>query len=177
MRADALLVLRLEMAEGTHGAGELADAHVFGGGVKAGDIPLRFRIPVEQLEPKRCRLSVNAVSAPNSRRVLELERALFQDRSKFFELRRDDRGGGFDLQRLRRIHHIVRRQAIVQPARLGADLLSERGGKGEDVMFDLGLDLLNSLDVNLATFANSFSGLSRNNAVFGKHIAGCALDR
>ena len=35
-RADSLFVFRLQMAEGADGARELADAHVFGGGVEAG---------------------------------------------------------------------------------------------------------------------------------------------
>jgi hypothetical protein len=77
-RADALFVLGLQVAEGADGAGELADAHVLGGGVEAGQVALHLRIPVEQLEAEGGRLGVDAVGAADGGRVLELDGAALE---------------------------------------------------------------------------------------------------
>src|SRR6202522_1182113 len=73
-RADALLVLRLQMPECPHRAGELPHAHIFGSRVETDNVALDLRIPVQQLEAKGRRLGMNAMRAPNRRRVLELDR-------------------------------------------------------------------------------------------------------
>ena len=77
-RADAFFVLGLEMAEGADRAGELAHAHVFGGGIEAGEVALHLGVPVEQLEAEGRRLGVDAVGAADGRRVLELESAALE---------------------------------------------------------------------------------------------------
>ena len=71
--ADSFFLLGLEMAEGTDGAGELADAHVFSGGMEAGQVALHLGVPVQQLESERGGLGVNAVSATDGRGVLEFD--------------------------------------------------------------------------------------------------------
>ncbi len=81
-RADALFVFWLKMAECSDGARELAYAHVFGRGVKAGQIPLHLGVPVEQLQAKGCGLGMNAMRAPDRRRVLELEGAALEHGQK-----------------------------------------------------------------------------------------------
>src|SRR5271170_7897809 len=45
--ADPLFVLRLQMTKRADGAGEFADAHVFGGGGEASCVALHLRVPVE----------------------------------------------------------------------------------------------------------------------------------
>ena len=88
-RADALFVLRLQMAEGSHRARKLAHAHVFGGGIKAGQVALHLGVPVQQLEPEGRRLGVDAVRAADGRRVLELQRAALQHRQQRHNPRRE----------------------------------------------------------------------------------------
>ena len=72
-------VLGLEVAEGADGAGELADAQVFGGGVEAGEVALHLGVPVEQLEAEGGGLGVDAVGAADDGRVLELDGAALED--------------------------------------------------------------------------------------------------
>jgi hypothetical protein len=77
-RADALLVLRLQVAKGAHRAGELAHAHILGRRVEAGQVALHLGVPVEQLEAEGGRLGVNAVGAADGGRVLELDGAALE---------------------------------------------------------------------------------------------------
>ena len=81
-RADAFFVLRLQVAEGAHSAGELAHAHVLGCGVEARQIALHFGVPVEQLEAEGGRLGVDAVGAADGGRVLELDGAALEHREQ-----------------------------------------------------------------------------------------------
>jgi hypothetical protein len=74
--ADGCFVLGLEVAEGADGAGELADAQVFGGGVEAGEVALHLGVPEQELEAEGGGLGVDAVGAADGGRVLELEGAL-----------------------------------------------------------------------------------------------------
>ena len=76
--ADGLFVLGLEVAEGTDGAGELADAEVFGGGVEAGEVALHLGVPEQELEAEGGGFGVDAVGAADDGRVLELDCAFFQ---------------------------------------------------------------------------------------------------
>jgi hypothetical protein len=83
-RADALLVLGLEMAECADSSRQLAHAHVLGGRVEASQVALHLRIPVQQLQAEGRRLGMDAVRAADRRRVLELEGAALEDRQQLF---------------------------------------------------------------------------------------------
>ena len=74
-RANALFVLRLQMAEGAHSARQLADAHVLSGGGEACGIALHLGIPVEQLQTKCRRLRMNPMCPADGGRQLELDGA------------------------------------------------------------------------------------------------------
>ncbi len=76
--ADGFFVLGLEVAEGADGAGELADAEVFGGGVEAGEVALHLGVPEEELEAEGGGLGVDAVGAADDGGVLELDGALLE---------------------------------------------------------------------------------------------------
>src|SRR5260370_40820231 len=87
--ADRLFVFGLEMAEGSDGSGELADAEVLGCGVEAGEVvqrnltrfdaevlgcgveagevALHFGVPEEELEAEGGGLGVDAVGAADDR--------------------------------------------------------------------------------------------------------------
>ena len=124
---------------------------LLGGGFEAGDVAPHFGVPVEQLEAEGRRLGVDAVGSPDRGSVLEFEGAPLEDREQAYSIAVGNDGRGrFDLQRLRGVDDIVRSEPVVQPARFGADLFGDRGGEGDDVVPDFGLDLLNSLNVNLA---------------------------
>ncbi len=149
-RADALFVLRLQMAEGADGAGELADAHVFGGSIEAGEVALHLGVPVEQLEAECRGLGVDAVRAADGRRVLELDGAALEHCEQRRKPVADERRRLFDLQGLRGVDNVVRREPVVQPAGLGVQPLRfqafcDGGREGDDVVLHFGLDLLDAI--------------------------------
>ena len=77
-RADLLFEFRRQMREDADRAGELSDAHVFGGSRKARDVALRLRIPVSHLETEGDGLGMDAVRAPHHRRVFEFPGAALE---------------------------------------------------------------------------------------------------
>ena len=117
-RADLLFEFRREMGEDSHGAGELAHAHVFGGGIEARDVALRFRIPVGQFESEGDGLGVDAVGAADHGRVFEFPGAAFEHFGEALKIFRDDGGRLADQQGLRGIDHVVGSEAVVKPARI-----------------------------------------------------------
>jgi len=60
------------VGEDSDGTGELPYPHVFGGGEEAGDIALRFGIPVGKFESEGDGLGVDAVGASDHGSVFEL---------------------------------------------------------------------------------------------------------
>src|SRR4029077_20440208 len=135
--AYAFFQFGAEVREGSDCAGELPYPHVFGGGAKAGDIALGFGIPVGQLETKSNGFGVNAVSAANHGSVFEFQGTAFKNSRKFFQIGGDDGGCLLDEQSLGSIDDIVRSQAVVKPAGVGADDLGHGGGEGDNVVADL----------------------------------------
>jgi hypothetical protein len=165
-------MFRLEVAEGPDRAGELANPHVLGRGIKARQVAIHLRIPVEQLQPEGGRFSMHAVGAADDGRVLELESAPPQHFFQAKDALAQQPGGGLHLQRLRRIHHVIRGQPVVQPAGFGADLLRYRSGEGDDVMLHLGLDLMDACQIEVGLVADRHGGLLRHDAVLGQRFAG-----
>jgi hypothetical protein len=134
----------------SHRARELAHSQIFGGGLEALDVALRLRIPVGDFESKGDGFGVNAVSAPDHRRVFELPGPAFEHLGKTVEIARNQNGRLLDEQRLRRIDHIVRGQAIVEPAGVRANDLGHCRRKGDDVVFDLGFNLENAVNAEVS---------------------------
>src|ERR1700677_425092 len=114
--ANGGFVLGLEVAKRAYGAGELAHPHVFRARIKASQVAHNLGIPVEQFEAEGRWLSVDSVRAPDGWSVLELQCTLAKDTGQREHALANDRRGCLNLQRLRRVDHIVGRKAIVQPA-------------------------------------------------------------
>ena len=176
-RADFLLEFRGKVREGANCAGELSHPQAFSGVAKARNVALRFRVPICQLESEGNGFGVHAVGAANLRRVLEFPGAALEHFGKALQIFGDDVGGLPDQQRLRRVYHVVGSQAVVEPARVRADDLGDRGGEGNDVVPDLGLDLLNALEFEAGALANGLGGLFGDKAGFGQSLGGGDLDR
>ncbi len=179
-RADALFVLRLEVAEGANRTGKLADAHILGSGIEADEVALHFRIPVEQLEAEGRGFGVDAVGTANGRRVLEFDGAAFEHGQQGDQPDADVHRCLFDLQSLGSINHIVRGKAIVQPAGLGghplrSEALGNRGGEGDDVVLHFRFDLMNAGYGEAGFRGNRFSRGNGNDTVLGEHGAGSRL--
>jgi hypothetical protein len=169
-------MFRLQMTEGADGARKFADAHVFRSHVKAAKIASHLRIPVQKLQPEGGGLGVYTMGATDRGRVLEFDGATPQNIEKAKNIGTQDGGGSFDLQSLRGIDHIVRSEAVVQPARLGPNLFADGGGEGNHVMANFRLNLLNAVDINAAALANGARRLCRNDAKFGQGLRGSGFD-
>ena len=114
---------------------------VLGGGVEADKVTLHLREPEKELEAEGGWLGVDAVGATDDGGVLELESAAGEDVREVEDAGADFCGGFLELESLRRVDDVGRGEAVVKPAGLGADVLGDRGGKGDDVVPDLGLRL------------------------------------
>ena len=114
--ADGFFVLGLEVAEGADGAGELADAEVFGGGVEAGEVALHLGVPEQELEAEGGGFGVDAVGAADDGGVLELDGALFERFGEGEDAGADDGGGFAELEGLRGVDDVGGGEAVVQPA-------------------------------------------------------------
>jgi len=155
---DFLLVLRFEVGCVSHRAGKLADTHLLGRKLKALDVALHLRIPVGQLEAERNRLGVDSVGAADRGSVLELPGAPLQHLAKFRQVVANDGRRLLHQQRLRGVNHVIRRESIMEPARLRPYLFRYGGGEGDDVMLHFGFNLVDASNIDVALFAN---GLGR----------------
>ena len=129
------------------------DAHVFRRGHEARDVALRFRIPVGELEAEGDGLGVDAVGAADHGSVFELPGAAFEDFGKALEVVRDDLRGLADEQGLRGVDDVVGGQTVVEPAGVRADDFRDRGGEGDYVVPDLGLDFVDAFDAEVGALA------------------------
>src|SRR6185437_11604970 len=104
------------MRERAHRARDFPDAQVFGCSVEAFQIASGLRVPDREFETEGDRLGMNPVRTADLDRVSEFERAALEYIAKANQARAQDRGGLFDLQRLRGIHDIVRCETVMKPA-------------------------------------------------------------
>ena len=58
----------------------------------------------------------------------------------------------------------------------GVDVLGDRGGEGDDVVFDLGFDLVNAVDSESTAVTDCVSGGLRNEAEFRESLGSGDLD-
>ena len=165
-------VLGLEVAEGADGPGELAYAEVFGGGVEAGEVALHLGVPEEKLEAEGGGFGVDSVGAADDWSVLELDGALLEGVGKSDDSGADDGGGLFELEGLRGVDYVGGGKTVVEPAGgLGiGDVLGDGGGEGNDVMADLGLDLVDASYSEVGFVADGVGGGLRDEAEFGEGL-------
>jgi hypothetical protein len=69
-----------------------------------------------------------------------------------------DIGGLFDQQRLRGVDYVVGGEAVVEPARFGADEFGDRRGEGDDVVANFGFDFVDAFDFEVGALADGFGG-------------------
>ena len=121
---------------------------------------------------------MNAVGPADLRRVLKFVRALFQHFTEALEPRLNQARSLAHLQRLRRIHHVVRRQAVMQPARRCgiADRFAHSQRKGNDVVPHACFDLQHARRIHARTFANARRRFPRHDTAFGERVRGGQFD-
>src|SRR5581483_5967627 len=114
------------------------------------------------------RLGVYAVGAADHGRVLELPRSALEDVGKPLQILRDDLRRLPDQQGLRSIHNIVRCEAVVKPAGMRYDNLGDCGGESDDVVANLGLNLVDAFDAKVGSLLDGLGSIFRNQAGGGK---------
>ena len=126
-RADRLLDRGRQVGERADRAGDLADRGFLERAREAHALPAHLLGEHEQLEAERGGLGVHAVGAADARGVLELARAPHQHAAQALDAVREDPPRVADLERERGVEHVARGEPVVHVARVGADLLGERG--------------------------------------------------
>ena len=176
--ADFVFDVGAEMRAGADRAGNFPHGHFARGGREALGVAAIFGEPVRDFQSKRDRLGVNAVRAPDFGRVLEFPRALFEHLVEMRDAFFDQLRSVANEQRLRRVHDVVRCEAVVQPARrLGiADGFLHGDGERDHVVPDLRFDLVDARHVDARAFAELRGGLARHGARFGERFRGGQLD-
>ena len=81
-------------------------------------------------------------------------------------------------QRLRRVHHVIGSEAVVQPARrFGiAHRFLDGDGERDHVVADLGFDFVDARHIDARAFAQLRGGFARDDARFGERFRRGQLD-
>ena len=145
----------------------------------SGDVALIFRKPVRDFQSEGDRLGMNSVRAPDLRRVAKFVRAQVEDFAKNHQIALDDLRSIANLQRLRGVDDVVRRHAIVQPARRGgiADRFADVHGERDHVVLHARFDFVDARDVDFGLSSRKVcSGVLRHEAGFGERFRRGQLD-
>ena len=85
-------------------------------------------------------------------------------------------GGLADEQGLRGVDDVVGGESVVEPAGMRADDFGDGGGEGDDVVADLGFDLVDALDAEVGALADGVGGVFGDEAGFGEGLGGGDFD-
>ena len=139
----------------------------------------KFRIGVGELEAERGGLGMDAVGAADHGRHLVFEGAALERGYDPVDVRDQKVGGAHQLHVEAGVEHVRGRHALVDEARLRSDDLGKVGEKGDDVVLDLALDLIDAGNVEgrvLALGPDRLRRLLRHDAKLGKRIGRVRLD-
>ena len=120
---------------------------------------------------------MNTVRASHHRRVFEFPRAPLQRLRQPLQVLRNQRRRLHDQQGLRRVDYIIRSQTVVEPARMRADDFRHRRSEGNDVMAHLGLDLINSLHIEVRPLTDRFGRVLGHQARFRQRLGSGDFNR
>ncbi len=120
---------------------------------------------------------MHAVGAADARRVLELARAAHQHAAQAFHAGGEQHARVADLERERGVEHVARGEPVVDVARVGADLLGERGGERDHIVTDALLDLGDARRIDGRLRADHLERCSRDQSALRVHLAHRELHR
>ena len=146
-RADARFDRGIEMGERPDGAGDLADRHHVARSKHPVQIALKLGVPQRELQAERHRLGMDAMRSANHRRqpmFLGATRTASRRPAMPLTIRSACLP---HLQRLRRVHHVGRRQAEMEPSRRRSHFLGDSRRERDDVVLGCLLDFLDPGDV------------------------------
>src|SRR5262245_46808718 len=133
-------------------------------------------IGVSKLEPERGWLCMDAVAAADGQRVLVLESAPFQRGKQSIHIGYEQIGGLHQLNVEAGVEHVRGGHATVEETRLWSDVLSDVCQKGDDVVLDLGLDLVDAVDVKAPALLHRLGDGFRDQPKLGHGLSRKRLD-
>ena len=116
------------------------------------------------------------MGAADHRGVLVLEGPRLHRREQGVQVPADEVEGVAHQHRERRVHHVGRGQAVVQPAAFGAHVLGHVRHEGDDVVLHFLLDGVDAGDLEAGLLADRGQGLPRHDALLGQDLGGGDLD-
>src|SRR5271169_1926104 len=119
---------------------------------------------------------MDAVAAPDGRRVFVLEGAPLQRLKQPVDVGEQDFGSLGQLYRETGVEHIARRHALMDKARLATDVLGEVGEKRDRLVMDLALDVADARDVEGAALTHRLCRALWDDAELFLRLAGIDLD-
>jgi hypothetical protein len=174
---------RIDVGEGADRARDGAGRDVGARGFEADAVAGELGVRLGELETEGDRLSMDAVTAADGRGHLVLERAALEHREQLVEVGEEDVGGLGQLDRQAGVEHIGTRHALVEPARLGAHLLTGPSEEGDDVVLRDRLNLVDRGHVDLAKHIGIVGGADsprvrgRDRPDLAHRLGGKHLDR
>ncbi len=123
------------------GAGELADSQPLDRAGEALPVATERERPADELETERRRLRVDAVRSPDAEGHPMLLGASDNGSQGPFQACEHKQAGLLDGDRERRVEHVRRREAVVEPAPLGPQCLGDGIDERRNVVVCLTLDL------------------------------------
>ena len=172
---------RVDVGEGADGARDRAGRDAAPRRLEPFAVARELGIGLGQFQPEGGRLGMDAVAAANAQRVLVLEGAPFQRLEERIDVIEQQARRTVELNRETGVEHVGRRHALMDEARLVADMLGEIGQEGDDVVLGLALDFLDARDVDvverrLAALPDGPRGLGWHDAEFSECVQGMRLD-
>ena len=152
---DVCLDRRVDVGEGADRARNRAGRDLAARRGEALAVASELGLMPGELQPEGRRLGMDAVAAADRRRVFVLDRAPLQRRQQPVEIGEQEVGGLLQLHREAGVEHVARGHALVDKARLGADMLGEVGQKGDHVVMRLALDLVDAPDLESAALSRT----------------------
>ena len=121
--------------------GDLPDAKAVERRLDAHAVAVELEGPAEELQTERGRLGVNAVRAADRERVTVLFGACDDGVGRTRDPVPDERARALDRQGERGVENIGRREPVVEPATLGAEVRHDRVDEGRNVVIRRALEL------------------------------------
>jgi hypothetical protein len=150
--AGEALELRARRRIGPHGSGELAHAKPLDRPRDPLAVAVEREGPAGELEPERRRLGVHAVRATDHERVAVLLGACRDGAEGTVEALEHERARLLHGQGERRVEHVGRRQAVVEPATFAPDRLGDRVHERGYIVVRRSLELRDPRDGRRARF-------------------------
>ena len=176
---DVRLHRRIDAGEGADGSGNGAGGDLEAGHGQALAGAGELGVVAGELEAKGGGLGVDAVAAPDGGGQAVFEGATLKGGEHRLDVFQQQIRGAGELDGQGGVVDVRGGHALVQEARFGADDLGDVGQKGEDVVPDLALDLIDALDIEngLAAAFPDRLGRRLGDDAEGRHgVGGMGLD-